>query len=283
MEETSKEEVIDSKDNFESTVRDLVRSDSRIGWPACKPQYEPLLHGWFFQSHIDVLKLLLDSNTKCIVELGSWLGRSAQYFNRTVPNAIIFALDLWDDNVILNDSHYNSSAENMAILKAGPIYETFLSNMWESRCDILAGELKGIIPMKMDGCEGLELLASWGISPHLIYIDASHHYESVYKDVSTAIRLFPSAHIVGDDWDYKDVRRAVIDVANLSGKEIFEVGYKCWTYSKAECMKERQKRRKQDEMIEEEEKRRIDTQIQNLEFSKAPLKDLLKSYKTMKR
>ena len=38
--------------------------------------------------------------------------------------------------------------------------------------------------MKMDGCEAMILLKSKDITPDIIYIDASHHYEGVIRDIT---------------------------------------------------------------------------------------------------
>lgn len=53
----------------------------------------------------------------CIIELGTWLGRSAMYFANKAPNAIIFTVDLWSNEFLLSDVHYTSSNQNIEILK----------------------------------------------------------------------------------------------------------------------------------------------------------------------
>mmetsp|Transcript_1933 Transcript_1933/g.3069 ORF Transcript_1933/g.3069 Transcript_1933/m.3069 type:complete len:290 (+) Transcript_1933:60-929(+) len=256
-------------------------NDSRIGWPDINPGRSSLKHGWFFQSHQDVLKLLIGDETRCIVELGSWLGRSAEYFAKKAPNAVIFAADLWDNSVILADSHYNTSAENLAIVNAGPIYDQFLSNLWPYRCNLSESNdtkpLKGVVPMKMDGCEALRILKSLGVEPDLIYVDACHHYEGVLHDISTALELFPSADIVGDDWDYPDVQRAVKECARARDFVPFVEGYKCWTFSKEKCEAKARKlrieeaRKEEDEMSNKRSKQSVS--------SKMSLKDALRAYK----
>ena len=160
-----------------------------------------------------------------IIELGTWLGKSADYFCRNASNAVVFCVDLWDNQVIECDPHY-AAVNNKDILRRGSIYDQCLSNLWKHKYD---GK-KGIIPMKMDGCEALQILKGMDVTPDLIYIDASHHYEGVMKDVSMAINLFPSAHIVGDDWEYPDVQRAVKDCARRFRLSIFVEDNKCWTY-----------------------------------------------------
>lgn len=87
--------------------------------------------------------------------------------------------------------------------------------------------------MRMDSCDALQLLHDFAIAPDLIYIDACHHFEGAYRDIATAVRLFPRAHIVGDDWDYEGVRKAAQTVARENGLELFVQSHKCWTYSKS--------------------------------------------------
>ena len=60
--------------------------------------------------------------------------------------------------------------------------------------------------MKMDGCASLKLLKEKGVIVDVIYIDASHHYDGVIRDITVALDLFPSAKLIGDDWDYPDVQ-----------------------------------------------------------------------------
>ena len=56
------------------------------------------------------------------------------------------------------------------------------------------------------------MLKGAGLVPEVVYIDANHHYDAVFKDISVCLQLFPRAKIVGDDWDYPDVCRAVREV-----------------------------------------------------------------------
>jgi hypothetical protein len=66
------------------------------------------------------------------------------------------------------------------------------------------------------------------LEPDLVYIDADHRYESVVKDLSTALDLFPRAIIVGDDFNWDEVRRAVETVTSQRGipHEAFGTGWR---------------------------------------------------------
>jgi hypothetical protein len=47
-----------------------------------------------------VLAELLSSQTRCVLELGSWLGSSTRFIADHAPNAVIICVDLWDNNFI---------------------------------------------------------------------------------------------------------------------------------------------------------------------------------------
>ena len=61
-----------------------------------------------------------------------------------------------------------------------------------------------------------------------MYIDADHHYDGAYKDVRSTLEKFPKAIIVGDDWDYVDVRRAAKELSEEFGRDLYVEQGKCW-------------------------------------------------------
>ena len=56
-------------------------------------------------------------------------------------------------------------------------------------------------------------MAAAGLSPDLVYLDADHSCDSVTTDLVATLDLFPQTRIVGDDWNWDGVRRAVETVA----------------------------------------------------------------------
>lgn len=91
-----------------SAVRDLSKSRRGIGLPAERPAHDPFYHGWFFPAHKVVLKELLNEDTKLIIELGCWLGKSLFFMAQCAPNAVLLTIDLWDNTFIVNvqGDHY---------------------------------------------------------------------------------------------------------------------------------------------------------------------------------
>jgi hypothetical protein len=180
-------------------------AESLVGFPTIKPNCRPFNHGWFLQTHVNVFTKIITDKVKVIIEIGSWYGASTRWLAETAPaNAKIYAIDMWDDNFILQDDHYTSNKYSM--ISEHPLYDTFLVNLWNHR--------NRVVPLRMDGVAGLEYLKAQGVVPDIIYIDADHHYDAVKRDIRACLRLFPGAILVGDDYgNYDDVRRAVHECA----------------------------------------------------------------------
>lgn len=194
-----------------------------VGFPAEHPGVPTKEHGWFLDTHKRVFARVITPKTKIIVELGSWFGSSAKWFCENT-NAIIYAIDIWDDGFILRDEHYvDSNSKLSRLLRDHPLYPTFLANLWSKQ--------DRLVPLRMKTVDGLRFLKARGISPDVIYIDADHHYEPAKEDISTALELFPKAILVGDDYgNYEEVRRAVHECANAAGKTVHVDQNHCWTY-----------------------------------------------------
>ena len=96
------------------------------------PRFPPSF-GWLWPSHKVVMRKLIDERTRCILELGSFLGKSTTFLSELAPNAVIYAVDLWDNEFLMGDSTYNASEENLSLLRHYPLYETFLANLWKHR------------------------------------------------------------------------------------------------------------------------------------------------------
>lgn len=126
---------------------------SSVGFPTDHPDYSPYSHGWFLETHIAVFSAILSSKTKVIIELGSWYGASTKWLAENT-DAVVFAIDLWDDSFILADNHYmGSKLETM--LREHPLYPTFLANTWHLK--------DRIVPLRMSTVDGLNFLHKRGV------------------------------------------------------------------------------------------------------------------------
>ena len=177
-------------------------------WPEQKPDVPPDTHGWFQRSNEEVMKHLLSDETKLIIELGSWLGKSTRFMAEQAPNAQIIAIDHWEGS----PEHQNRSDVKDKLPR---LYETFLVNLWEYK--------NRVKPLRMTTKEGLRDCYESRLKPDVIYVDAAHDYDGVMDDLKAAKGYFPDALLVGDDWNWinnnddshtkHSVRQAVIDYA----------------------------------------------------------------------
>ncbi len=172
-------------------MKALTELRRRYPWPDTIPDVAPDDHGWFQPCNARLLGRFLGPETRLIVELGSWLGKSARFMLEAAPQATVLCVD-----------HWLGSPE----CQRPQLYETFLRNLWPWRDRVTA--------MRVGTIEGLHQIHGLGLTPQLIYVDAAHDYENVLADVTTSLDLFPAARIVGDDWlYYEGVRRAVTELA----------------------------------------------------------------------
>jgi hypothetical protein len=164
-------------------------------WPAERPVIPPFPErNWLFPATKSLLTRSVTTKTRLIVELGSWTGRTTRFLADQAPHATLIAVDHWEGS----PEHFADPELAPAL---GRLYEAFLTECWEYR--------DRIIPLRSKSTAGLHRVAHAGLSPELIYIDADHQFESVRADVTTALDLFPRATLVGDDWNWEGVRKAV--------------------------------------------------------------------------
>lgn len=174
----------------------LIELKKSFPFPAHEPDVPSCDHGWFWESHIELLSGAMGSHVRVILELGSWLGKSARWLAKQSPNAIVIAVDHWQGSA----EHFKTPGLR-AMLPT--LYDTFIKNCWTFR--------DRMIPLRMDTISGMGLVNQFRIIPDLIYIDAGHDYASAYADVSNALRLFPNAALCGDDFYWEGVNRAITE------------------------------------------------------------------------
>lgn len=192
-------------------------------WPQHRPSVAEDHHGWFSKNgHIAFLRQFVGPKIQVVIELGSWLGKSTQWFFRHCPNAMVFAVD-----------HWRGSAENHrddeTARKLPTLFETFCVNMWPDR--------HRVVPVKESTLEGMDALKRFGVSADLIYVDAAHDQDSVFSDVVTAWRLWPGALLCGDDWVHDPVRKGVEQARAQVHQESDRrygiiTGGRCWAWQR---------------------------------------------------
>ena len=124
----------------------------------------------FYLNASQMQNLLQERQPKVVIELGSWLGSSARHIAQLLPEeGIVYAVDHWLGSV---EHHTPKFLDYLPSL-----YDQFLSNV------IHAGLTHKIVPIRMHTLEAVKMFCDEGIQPDLIYVDASHDEDSVYKDL----------------------------------------------------------------------------------------------------
>jgi len=181
-------------------------------WPSQRPPVPEDPHGWFDDVNRQSLEQFLSDDTRLILELGSWLGKSARWMLDQAPNATLAAIDTWNGN---------QCYEYVALRDELPtLYSRFLGNGWPYR--------DRLIPIRRRSVDGMRLVAEAGLSPDLIYVDADHHYPGVKADLETAAALFPATQLVGDDYRLEGVKRAVDEFAHARSLHVKLAGRSAW-------------------------------------------------------
>lgn len=181
-------------------------------FPALKPKVQSKVEGWMNPENQETLKGHLTPKTRIVVEVGSWLGLSTRFLAEHAPNATVIAIDHWLGSV-------EHLLDKQSRQRLPGLYDEFVVNCWDYR--------NQIVPVRTDSGSGLKLVYAFGLSPDLLYLDASHEYEDVKSDLERILNLFPNSILVGDDFDWTGVERAVRETA-LARSLAFESKGKCY-------------------------------------------------------
>lgn len=201
-------------------LRELFR------WPDKKPNVPLNDHNWFGYDNLRVLDKLIDEiKPKYIMEMGSWTGAgSTKYILNKAPDAYLVCIDHWSKD--LNDYVQEEfTIEQVKELESiiSILWETFLLNTWDYK--------HRLTPLREKTIKGLHTLKDLEIPFDIIYIYAHHDYENVLHDISTAHKIWPNAVIVGDDYLWDGVKRAVHCYADDNDLDVNITG-NCWYYPK---------------------------------------------------
>lgn len=166
---------------------EIVLRQAATPWLDTKPGISPSSSKWFSNSHMIVFNDLCRRKPDGVfLELGTWTGMgSTQFVLSKYPKMSMICVDTWEGS----EEHHRKAEYKKIVVQ---LWDHFCANHWNNR--------NRIYPFKTTTVEGMQRVASLGIVPDFIYIDAAHDQESVYTDIRTAITLFPKSVILGDDY-----------------------------------------------------------------------------------
>ena len=136
---------------------------------------------------------------RCIVEIGSYLGRSTRALLDHTPG-VVYAFDDWKGprDVYVEDR----SQLALKFMKNVEAFKTMMN--WE--------ETEGKLHMVVCGYEEL-YRSDYKVSPDMVFIDGSHEYEDVKRDILFwKDKLITGGLLCGHDSQFDDVAHAVNEV-----------------------------------------------------------------------
>ena len=174
------------------------------------------IHGWNGDSII-FETLIRETQPKIIIEVGTWKGLSAINMGKTLKkfglSSKIYCVDTWLGSIEFLTTQRGTTSRNLLLKNGYPqIYYQFLSN-------VVHNDLQDVItPIPTTSIDGFRYFKHNNIYPELIYIDASHEEEDVYRDLENYYQLLlPGGIIFGDD--YNNFWPSVIKAVNKFAKQ----------------------------------------------------------------
>ncbi len=153
-------------------------------------------HGWYVNAP-QMERMIRSRSIRTVIEIGSWMGLSTRHMARLLPiDGKVYAVDHW-----LGSSEHRGIPEFARYIPT--LYEQFLSNVIHTRL------VNKIVPVRMDSLDAAKTLTH--IKPDLIYLDAGHEVDNVYRDLEAWFPYVSDKKGVfcGDDWMWPSVRAAV--------------------------------------------------------------------------
>ena len=141
------------------------------------------------------------SHRQMVVEVGSYKGTTALAMadNMSLPTAVVYCVDTFEGSV--------GEVEMRRLLDSHPpgwLKEVFLANT--------TGQDK-IRPLVMDSLKAAELLGKSFRGADMIFLDASHDYDSVKADILAWLpALAPGGLLCGHDRQWDGVAQAINDL-----------------------------------------------------------------------
>lgn len=156
--------------------------------------------GWNGSSEV-FAELIEETKPKLIIEVGTWKGQSAinmaNFIKVNKYDTKILCVDTWLGALEFWDSMAHTNERNLLLKNGYPqIYYQFLSN-------VIHSELQDIIlPFPNTSDIAYKYFLKKQIKSELIYIDASHEEEDVYRDINNYFNLLSTGGIIfGDDYN----------------------------------------------------------------------------------
>lgn len=159
--------------------------------------------GWLNGNEAPLARLMAKHNVQTVLEIGSFLGKSAIFFASQPTVKMVTCIDRFEVFETDDDGALVQFVKDAGI--PNPFYHAFIANI------TAAGYVTRVRPLRGTSQNVLKRLL--GYSFDLIYIDGDHSYEGCLADILACQRLTNKV-ICGDDYAprWPGVMRAVSDM-----------------------------------------------------------------------
>jgi hypothetical protein len=169
-----------------------------------------------------------------IIEVGTWKGQSAITMGNAVRefglNTTIHCVDTWLGAIEFWTTGRNTSERNLSTINGYPqVYYQFLSNVVHNNLQNV------ILPFPNTSENGYRYFKYNNITAQMIYIDASHEEDDIYKDLNNYYELLENNGILfGDDYqkDWPGVINSVNRFTQEKNMELEIIGNNFWILKK---------------------------------------------------
>jgi hypothetical protein len=185
---------------------------NRYPWPDGPPDMPEDWHGWLCADTAAALVEACQPDPEVIIELGTWLGFSARAILENTRRATLICIDHWRGS----PEHQIEAGKEEWYNRLPTLYETFLRNLWPCR--------DRVIPLRADTLIGLAEVGDLEIEPGLVYVDSEHSVDRVTRELAFITAAWPTAGIVGDDYDNAAVKLAADQHAIALGRPLVVKG-----------------------------------------------------------
>jgi predicted O-methyltransferase YrrM len=164
---------------------------------------EPFMHGWYSDKTREALEGAVQHyKPKVVVELGVWYGKSTSGIFQSSPHKIDY----------YGFDYFTPTATNPDYVTQTPIDKLFMKHFrLESAVANVAPYSKkhNIHFLFHDVLKSDEVMKKLNVVPDLLFIDAIKKTDELQNTIDKYLKLNPNIVIVGDDYVFDTVKRAV--------------------------------------------------------------------------